>query len=480
MRLRGSLGLFLILTLNLFGGARAYVLQPSIEQGQSATLVLSAKGESIQFPIIDQIDGMSVVSRQSRQSIEMINGAVTKQLDHYVTFYPDHNVTIPSYEVIVNGKKELTEPITLQVSQKSVTREHPEPFSFEMKVSNAEPMRHEGVKLSFIFKRNQNENLVDMRFLKPTLEGFWVKEVGKDNPYVEGNDVVHTVQYMIYPQKSGEVHLVPAKIEVARQIVSREMFMNQIQWKSVLSNDLTLHVKPLEGVDLLGDFAIDLQIDKEEMSFNEALNVVVKITGEGNFDDIEPFVLNLPDATVFSDAPKVTTWMEGEKLKGEFVQKFAINAQKSFEIAPLELRFYHPIKKEIERVATTPKKINVSGHSPQMKSEKGVAEEEKISTELPVEWHFDWYSFVLGIGSFLLISLITWVMYRFKKIKMIPFGMHPKVILQMLLKYQGQNEAVDGWIEKLEANLYGGGKHPIDRKAINKMLEKLNFQEGKA
>lgn len=470
MRLRGSLGLLFILTLNLFGGVRAYLLQPSIEQGQSATLVLSAKGESIKFPVIDQMDGFPIVSRQSRQSIELNNGVVTKQLDHYVTFYPDHNVTIPAYEVIVDGKKEVSESLLLHVSQTAAST-HQEPFSFEMKVSNTTPMRHEGVKLSFIFKRNKNENLVDMRFLKPTLEGFWVKEVGKDNPRVEGDDVVHTVQYMIYPQKSGELHIVPAKIEVARHVASREMFINQIQWKSVMSNDITLHVKPLEGVDLLGEFAMDMHIDKNEIASNEALNVVLKITGEGNFDDIEPFVLNLPDATVFSDAPKVTTWMEGEKLKGEFVQKFAINAQKSFEITPLELRFYDPLKQRIERHETKSQMIKVVGAPLLSQTEKGVAKEEKMSAELPVKWHVDLYSFGLGIGSSFAVILCVWMLNRLKKTRMIPRRMHSKAVLQKLLKYQGQNEAVDRWIEKLEANLYRGGKHPIDRKAIEKLLE---------
>lgn len=470
MRLRGSLGLLFILTLDLFG-ARAFLLQSSIEQGESATLVLSAKGESIKFPTIDQIEGFTIISRQSRQSIELNNGTVTKQLEHYLTFYPDRNVSIPAYEVIVDGKKELTEPLHLQFTQNVATSSHKEPFSFEMKVSNTAPMLHEGVKLSFIFKRNKNENLVDMRFLKPTLEGFWVKEVGKDNPHVEGDDVVHTVQYMIYPQKSGELHIVPAKIEVARQVASREMFINQIQWKSVSSNDLTLHVKPLEGVDLLGEFAMDLQIDKEEIASNEALNVVIKITGEGNFDDIEPFTLNLPNATVFSDTPKVTTWMEGEKFKGEFVQKFAINAQKSFEIAPLELRFYNPSKQHIESAVTASKTIKVLGSSLLLPaSEKGVAEEENIHTVMPIKWQFDLRSFVFGMGVSILIIIFIGVMYRFKKMKIIPRRMQQRDVLQKLLKYQGQNEAVDCWIEKLETNLYRGGKHPIDRKKIDKLL----------
>ncbi|QIR76256.1 BatD family protein [Sulfurospirillum diekertiae] len=472
MRLRGSLGLFFILTLELFG-AHAFLLQPSIEQGESATLVLSAKGESIKFPTIDQIDGFTVVSHQNRQSIELNNGVVTKQLDHYVTFYPDRNVTIPAYEVIVDGKKELTESLHLPFVQKVVTSAHKEPFSFEMKVSNTTPMRHEGVKLSFIFKRNKNENLVDMRFLKPTLEGFWVKEVGKDNPHVEGDDVVHTVQYMIYPQKSGEQHIVPAKIEIARQVASREMFINQLQWKSISSNDLTLHVKPLDGVDLLGEFAMDMQVDKEEIAPNEAVNMTVKITGEGNFDDIEPFKLTLPNATVFSDSPKVTTWMEGEKLKGEFVQKFAINAQKSFEISPLQLRFYHLSTKHIESVTTDAKIIKVLGKTVSSPSEKGVAEEEKIHTEMPIKWQFDIRSFAFGLGGATLVVLLVGVLYRFKKIKIIPRRIQQRDILQKLLKYQSQNEAVDCWIEKLEANLYRGGKHPINRKAIDTLLEDL-------
>ncbi|WP_263832222.1 BatD family protein [Sulfurospirillum oryzae] len=471
MRLHGSLGLILLCTLELFG-ARAFLVQPSIEQGESATLVLSAKGDSIKFPAIEQIDGFTIVSRQSRQSIELVNGSVTKQLDHYFTFYPDHDVTIPSYEVIVDGKKELTEPIHLKFSQKVATSSRKEPFSFEMKVSNAMPMRHEGVKLSFIFKRNKNENLVDMRFLKPTLEGFWVKELTKDNPHVEGDDVIHTIHYMIYPQKSGDQRIAAAKIDVARQVTSREMFISQIQWKSIVSNDLTLHVKPLEGVDLLGDFSMDVQVDKKDIAPNEALNVTLKITGEGNFDDIEPFKLNLPDAVVFSDTPKVTTWMESEKLKGEFVQKFAINAQKSFEISPWELRFYHPIKKRIEKIVTPSQTIKVRGESLVAKSEKGVAEEERAqSLPLAVSWQMDGRSFALGFGFAGAMILALSLVYRFKKVKLIPRSMQQKALLQKLLKYQGKNEEVDRWIEKLEANLYGGAKHPIDRKIIGKILE---------
>jgi len=233
-----------------------------------------------------------------------------------------------------------------------------------------------------------------------------------------------------------------------------------------------VHVKPLDGVDLLGNFTMDLQVDKEEIAQNEALNVTIKITGEGNFDDIEPFVLNLPDANVFSDTPKITTWMEGEKLKGEFVQKFAINAQKAFEITPLELRFYNPTKKQIESLRTSPKTIRVTGIPLSAKSEKGVAEEEKqIQNQSVVEWQFDMRSFGLGIGGSILVIFMAVIISRLKKIRLIPLKMQQREVLQKLLKYQGRSNAVDNWIEKLEANLYRGGKHPIDRKAIGKILE---------
>jgi len=466
MRLHGSLGLIFLLGLDLFG-ARAFFLKPSIEPGESATLVLSAKGEKIHFPAIEQIEGFSIVAHQSRQSIELNNGVMSKQLDAYFTFYPDRNVTIPSYEISVDGAKEMTEPLHLTVASTPLSASQKEPFSFEMNVSNTSPLQHEGVKLSFIFKRNQNETLMDMRFTKPALEGFWVKELGQDAPQVQNGEVVHALHYMLYPQKSGEFHIEPAKIEVARQVSSREMFFNQVQWKSIRSNDITLHVKPLEGVDILGHFTMQLQVDKDEIASNEPLNVTLKITGEGNLDDIEPFNFSIPDATVFSDAPKVTTWMDGEKLKGEFVQKFAINAQKTFEIAPMTLRFYDPSLKQIERIVTPAKSIHVRplAHA----SEKGVAVESIGDAENV--WRFDTRSFLLGMALIVLIGIVLRFGMRLRTFHNPLKSSAQRVILQKLLKHQGKSDEVDSWIEKLEANLYRGEKHPINRKAIGKILE---------
>lgn len=466
MRIIGSLGLIVLFGVQLFG-AHASLLKPTIESGESATLILSVKGDKIQIPTIEQIDGFSVVSRQSRQSLELSNGVMSKQVEYSFTFYPDRNVTIPSYEISVDGTKEMTEVLHVNLSSKSSST--PPPFSFEMHVSNPSPLQHEGVKLSFVFKRNPNETIMDMRFFKPTLEGFWVKELGKDNPQMQNGEIVHTISYMLYPQKSGEFHIEPAKIEVARQISSREMFFNQVQWKSVLSNALTLHVKPLEGADLLGHFTMQLSVDKEAITSNEPLNVTLTIQGEGNLDDIEPFKLEIPDATIFSDAPKVTTRLEGETLKGEFVQKFAINAQKSFTINPLELSFYDPALKRIERIATHSQSIVV--HALPTHVEKGVAKNEAIKSE--ASWQFEVRSFLLGMAFMVLLGLGGWSIKQFQKVQN-PFGQKDqKQLLQKLLKYQGRSQEVDHWIEMLEANLYRGEKHPVDQKAIRRFLENL-------
>ncbi|MDD3344096.1 MAG: BatD family protein, partial [Sulfurospirillaceae bacterium] len=330
----GKILILALLSVELLGGVKAYLLQNPIAEGESATFVLSAKGDKIQFPKIEAIDGSPIVSHQSRQSMELINGVLSKQLDNYYTFYPEHGVKIPSFEVKIDGKLEQTEPLELSFQAPNTKPSDHNPFSFEMKVSNENPMQQEGVKLTFVFKRDKAENLVDMKFSKPALEGFWVKEGQKDDPYVEGNNIVHTISYYIFPQKSGDLLIPKAKIDMAKQVNSRDMFFAQMQWKSIFSNALTLHVKPLVGATLLGHFDVTVQADTTQIEPNGAVNVTINISGDGNFEDIAPFVLQAKGATIFADEPKIKTFLAGDTLKGEFVQKFSLSAQKDFQIEP--------------------------------------------------------------------------------------------------------------------------------------------------
>ena len=466
----GRILFLLFLSIELFG-AKAYLLQNPVEVGESATLVLSAKGNKIHFPKMEAIAGFPVVSHQSRQSMELTNGVLNRQLDMYYTFYPDKDIRIPSFEITIDGKKEQTQELELIMQESSAKAVGHQLFSLEMNVSNDSPLQQEGVKLTFIFKRDRTENLVDMKFSKPSLEGFWVKEGQKDTPYVEGDYIIHTISYYIFPQRSGELVIPKAKIDIAKQVNSREMFLSQIQWKSISSNELTLHVSPLVGATLLGHFNVELQVDATEVEINSAVNVAVKIVGDGNFEDIAPFALNAKGATIFSDEPKIKTFLEGDTLKGEFVQKFSLSAQKDFRIEPIELHFYNPDTKKIEYFTSKPIDIKILHPEKAEKSSRGVSEPVTASVEKP-SFRFEWINIGIGLSlGMLLLGLIQWVFHYERKGKMRFEG--ERELLQKLLKYKGKNEEATKMITLLEENIYGNAKHKLSKRAINRLLKNL-------
>jgi hypothetical protein len=344
-------------------------------------------------------------------------------------------------------------------------------FSLEMNVSNDSPLQQEGVKLTFIFKRDRTENLVDMKFSKPSLEGFWVKEGQKDTPYVEGDYIIHTISYYIFPQRSGELVIPKAKIDIAKQVNSREIFLSQIQWKSISSNELTLHVSPLVGATLLGHFNVEVQVDATEVEINSAVNVTIKILGDGNFEDIAPFALNAKGATVFADEPKIKTFLEGDTLKGEFVQKFSLSAQKDFRIEPIELHFYNPDTKKIEYFMSKPIDIKILHPEKAGKSSRGVSEPVTSPME-KVSFKFEWVNIGIGLClGMLLFGFIQWGFHYERKGKMRFEG--ERELLQKLLKYKGKNEEATQMIILLEENIYGNAKHKLSKRVIKKLLKNL-------
>lgn len=464
----GKIVLLLLLAVELFA-TKAYLLQNPIEEGESATLVLSAKGDKIHFPPIEALSGFPVVSHQSRQSMNLANGVLSKQLDSYYTFYPDKNVRIPSFEVSVDGKKERSEALELILQSPSAKQVGHQLFSLEMNVSNDSPMQQEGVKLTFVFKRDRTENLVDMKFFKPSLEGFWLKEGQKDNPYVEGDYIIHTISYYIFPQKSGELVIPKAKIDIAKQVNAREMFLSQIQWKSFFSNELTLHVSPLIGATLLGHFRVDMQVDTTEVEINHAVNVTLKITGDGNFEDIAPFALQAKGATIFEDEPKIKTFLEGDTLKGEFVQKFSLSAQRDFRIEPIKLHFYNPSTKKIEHFYSKAIEIKILHPEKAEQSNRGVSESPQRQEELKA-YALDNLSVGIGLGM-VLFALLQWLFHHEWHKRTTFLG--ERELLQKLLKYRGKNEEATRVILLLEENIYGNTKHKISKRAIQKLLKNL-------
>lgn len=466
MKLIGKIILLCFLTLNIYAST-AYLSKNSVVLGESVVLVIQANGKDIEFPQINNINGFDITSTGMQQSIEIINGSMTKKIEKHYEFLPTKSMDIPSYEVIVDGKKEPTQPLHVEVVKATTKNSN---FFLEMRVKKSEVMQFEAVPMEIVFKREVNQDVRDLKFAPPKFDNFWVKEGKRSKQFQEGNFIVHKINFFLYPQKSGDFELNPAQVSVGVMSKRKDIFnmlTNQLDWKNVFSNKISLHVKPLIGTNLYGDFDIKTSIDKTNLEANQGANFTINITGTGNFDDIEAFSLQIDQANIYADKPVVKTYIDGDKMGGKFIQKFSISSSSDFTIPSIELTYFDEKLQKLLTKKTEP----ISLHVKSSQAEKSV----QVSSVVPIEkkivevevlnYYYLVASFLGGVLLMLLVLIIIYLLRR-QNYK-VPSFKNDRDLLKQMLKHRGKSTEIDEQIMALEENLYAGGKNKINKKVLD-------------
>lgn len=463
----------IILFANLCFGASAYFQNDTISQGDRAILILSADGKDVKFPQLDKIGDFDVVSTSQSQNIQNINGNVTRSIQKAYTFYPSEDVTLKPLSIIVDGKGQKTEKISLHVSAIDVKNA---PYSLSVVVSSVEPYQNEAVALSFIFKMRPNIHPVDLRFSPPHFDGFWVKNGEKEKAKEENGYVIQKINYLLFPQKEGVLQINPASIDIGLQDMQTDMFgMPSFapRYKRVYSKKLLLHVKPLQGAKYVGDFEIKLDVDKTEIDENGRVNATLKILGNGDLDDIGELNLET-SASVFADKPTITTHIEDNKLKGEYTRKFSLSSERDFTIKPLKFTFFNPKVEKVQTVETKEIFIHVKASKQKEKQVFVNSNKEPINAKQPVakviikeksNYIFLVYGFLLGVA----FSLIILAFLKMKKGLHVKGKYDEKTMLKKLLKIDSPK--AKEYIKVLEEHLYGSKDTPINKKEIEKFIK---------
>ncbi len=138
------------------------------------------------------------------------------------------------------------------------------------------------------------------------------------NGTIYGSGVIQ--QFLLYPQVTGEITIDPVQISVLVQQKTRSEsdpffgdFFSSFQTvpKAAASRPVRIKVKPLPGVQpadfsgVVGKLDLKATLNKESVDVNDAINLKVTISGNGNLKIASAPVLKLPpDIEVYD--PKIT------------------------------------------------------------------------------------------------------------------------------------------------------------------------------
>jgi len=473
MLIRGSLFILLIFSSLMFGaGVKASVDENPIIAGESVEFAIEAEGDRVQFPKIEKI-GEYRVTAEGSQRLEKFedNHSVVRWIKLYA-FTPKKSVTIPSFDVFVDGKKAVTEPILVQV--KPNKGHHSNDFSIQIIADRAEAYVGQMVDVKVIFKEKRNVPVVNVDFIPIKFEDFWVKRVGKEKRYPEGDYLVHEIHYLFFPQKPGELTIGPAEVKVAVAKKMRDAFgfiVRKPKWITISSSSLKLTVKPLpQNVNLIGNFKLIVQAEPKRVEAGKPVKLVVRVEAEGNIEDFNLPELHIDGVTIYSEEPKLEQRYSRGIYSGSWEREYVLIAEKSFVIPSFSLKYFDPKTERVKEVKTKPIEVEVIGDSIQQESNLNKVESVKqFKEEKEMSLFYIFIPFLAGMGFMYLLIKLNGVINIKDKQSSKPSK--KQYMLQQLLPYlQVSKEAFD-LAERLSSPDYTISKN--DKKEFEKLMKNI-------
>ncbi len=450
--------------------------------GESVTLKIQASGSDVQAPSLAKVCGTKITSSSQRTSIQSINGSFSKSYLFSYEFTPMRDCVIDPISVQIDGKEERTKAIAVNVIAMKITKETP--FILQMETEKQSVYVGEPFKITVLFKQKRNSEAVDSKFVPPEFTNFWTKEQQQSRRFEEGAYTISRLHFVIAAQKSGTHVIDPSQIKIATRSNSRDVWgqwIPSLKWRTYFSNPLEIKVDPLpEGVILVGDLQITADIDKQVLSPNEAVNVDLRISGNGNFEDISSLKPSIQGVAVYNEEPEIKAYIEDGVYRGNWNEKLAFVSDRSFTIPPFTVRYFDPESKTVktattEAIAIEVKAEQVTGQGQALTIKRPEAKKEevlRVESSVPSK-----HSFIVGLIAGLSLGIglmfMPWRQWFSRRDKEQNINYKDKKqLLMFMLQHSNDPEALE-WVEKLESLIYEGKSVDIDNKVLKRVVKRL-------
>lgn len=188
--------------------------------------------------------------------------------------------------------------------------------------------------------------------------------------------------FLVFPNEAGYV-------EVPSVSASVNTYANK---NKILSNKVKLNVKKLpEGspeyfTNAVGNFNVSVyNASKDKIEAKKPMNVVVKVSGEGNLTDMNlPKIVESPDYEVF--APKITSKVVPglSGIKGEILANYVVIPRKAgpISIKTEQFAFFNPNSKEYVDLGQKILALNAFSHEQILESRSTVEKVNEYTNSL--------------------------------------------------------------------------------------------------
>ncbi len=489
---------YTLLTVAEAASVEATLSKAEVIQGNMVQLKIKAIGNKAAFPNIREIGGSQVVGRHQGQnnSFTYINGNMenVRSTSLVLTFAPQHDMTIPSYSINIDGTVYKTEPIVLKVVKASAPQMgNNNKFSLQIRLDKKSVMVGEPVLATVYFSLQNGVRLSENpQYTAPEFKGFFTKAIDEEKSYREGSRQVTELRYLLIPQKEGNFTIGPATAKIGVADTNRRDMFGRFfgtVWVPISSNNTGIEVKPTDtNTDLVGSFYLEKHLDKQLTKANKPVNLRVKIEGEGSLEDFDFSEYEIDGVTIYSDDAKVDTQIIGNKLKSTYTKSFAFISADDFTVPARSISVYdtktgmvktleipsYDVKVEagkalMKNTSPTPKNAVVQTNIKQNEDAQSMLPQNKIEVK-NMEWKLLLPAFLLGMLFMYLLKYIP--LAKFKREKS-PYK--ESEALKILYAHINESKEVEEMVRKLYAKKNGDKSILIDKKVLKILVEKYRI-----
>ena len=362
-------------------------------------------------PSFDGFDVIAGPAESSGQSIQIVNGAMTKSINYTITYVllpqAAGNVTVGAAEVTVDGTVYRSNALPIEIvnegkspgagGTQSRPREDSSPdvtaqnqiakddILLRAVVSRTSVCKGEPLRVTFkLYERVPVVGYNDVKF--PSFNGFWAQELNTDNARRQretfNGKVYETLvakEYLLYPQQAGTLVIEPAELTAVAQVVvpgRRNVdpffgggpdFVNVP--RKVQSPRINIAVKPLPAgapasfSGAVGSFTMDAVLPQERLAANSAATYTVKISGTGNLTFVQAPKLTLPasfEQYNVKTTESINTSAAGISGYRQFEYPFIARAEGAYDLEPIEFTYFDPQRVQYVTLKSKPLTLEIT------------------------------------------------------------------------------------------------------------------------
>lgn len=354
-------------------------------------------------PTLPELGDFQVQQGGTSSQISIVNGAISQSIKFNYILIPkrEGEFILPPATLVHQGQTLQSQPIKILVQksssaipsgQNAAPPEEDSSRSLFVRTSVSRPTPYENQQVVYSFRLYRQVDIANANLELPEFKGFWVEDLGKQEEFSENiNGVpfqVTEIKKALFPQKPGPLAIPPALLQCDvlvpmpdgggrdsfgqffnDPLFNRFMGRQKSVRKNLRSEETAVTVqslpsagKPPDFKPLVGSFALQATMEKEELEVGGSNTITIVAEGDGNVQDIQVhFRVDEDLFKVYDDLPTVEKLTEGGRLAGRKTYKkaFVPLREGPLSLPPVELDYFDPDTGEYRTLRATLKPMRV-------------------------------------------------------------------------------------------------------------------------